>query len=43
MTGDAFTNECFMGKHDECKNDIIGYMGAHVECTCRCHRKKGSL
>jgi len=37
MTGDAFTNECFLDQHEDCKDDIVGYKGAHVACTCKCH------
>jgi hypothetical protein len=40
MTGDALTNECFLDRHEECKDDIVGYQGAHVECTCPCHKKR---
>lgn len=40
MTGEAETHECFTGKHEECRNDIKGYKGAHVDCTCECHKPK---
>jgi hypothetical protein len=40
MTGDAFTNECYLGKHEDCRNDIIGFKGEHVNCTCSCHKKE---
>lgn len=38
MEGTAFTNECFMDNHDECKDDIRGYQGIHVPCDCKCHK-----
>lgn len=37
MTGDALSNECFIGKCSDCQNNIVGYQKMHVECTCACH------